>query len=71
MKDNTIQKNVYKTTTITTLNNNPRNSFMDLISQEKIEEANKLLFEKIISLKENEELKFTYKSDFSGLKTFK
>ena len=70
MKDN-VKKIVTKVTTITTLNDRSKNSVMELICQEKIEEANKLLLDKIIGLKENEELKYTYKSDFSGLKSFK
>lgn len=52
-------------------NNSNKTSVMELIHKEKTEEANKLLMEKVLNLKENEELKYTYKTDLSGLKTIK
>ncbi len=51
--------------------NTSKTSVMELIHKEKIEDANRLLMEKILNIKENEELKYTYKSDLSGLKTLK
>jgi hypothetical protein len=51
--------------------NTSKTSVMELIHKEKLEDANRLLMEKILNIKENEELKYTYKSDLSGLKTLK